>query len=67
MKGHDVSQDYSLDEGQRLRYDYYIASRYSFPFFGLGSSFGSGIRRKSRLMLAISFRVGTRCKGDFGL
>ena len=30
-------------------------------------SFGSGIRRKSCLMLAISFRVGTRCKGDFGL
>jgi transposase-like protein len=40
---------------------------YSFPFFDFGSSFGSGIRRKSAFMLAISFRVGTRCKGDFGL
>ena len=28
---------------------------------------GRGICRKSRFMLATSFRVGTRCKGDFGL
>jgi transposase-like protein len=41
--------------------------RYSFPFFGFGSSFGSGIRRKSRFMLATNERVGTRCKGDLGL
>src|SRR5271170_3303353 len=41
--------------------------RYPFPFCGFGSIFGSGIRRKSRLMLAINERVGMRCKGDLGL
>src|ERR1039457_1491564 len=42
-------------------------SRYPFPFFGLSDSTGNGMRSKSLLMLATSFRVGTFCNGDLVL
>ncbi|HEU5458514.1 MAG TPA: transposase, partial [Terracidiphilus sp.] len=37
------------------------------PFFGFPEDPLGIIARKSRLILATSFRVGKRCKGDFGL